>query len=69
MISIKRLGSNCFPTARSNGSKTTSLNGFEYVDLGLPSGTLWATMNVGASSETDYGLYFAWGETQGYTAS
>lgn len=41
-------------------------NGYEYVDLGLPSGTLWAKMNVGANSETNYGLYFAWGETQGY---
>lgn len=39
------------------------------VDLGLPSGTLWATMNVGATSETDFGLFFAWGDTQGYTAS
>jgi hypothetical protein len=37
--------------------------------LGLPSGTLWAKMNVGASTETDTGLYFAWGETQGYAAS
>ena len=36
------------------------------VDLGLPSGTLWAKKNLGASSETDYGLYFAWGETTGY---
>lgn len=44
-------------------------NGHEYVDLGLPSGTLWAKMNVGATSETDSGLYFAWGETEGYTAS
>ena len=44
-------------------------NGHAYVDFGLPSGTKWATMNVGANSETDYGLYFAWGETQGYTAS
>ena len=35
-----------------------------YVDLGLPSGTLWATMNIGASSPEDYGDYFAWGETQ-----
>ena len=35
----------------------------EWVDLGLPSGTLWATMNVGASSPEDYGDYFAWGET------
>ena len=41
-------------------------NGYEYVDLSLPSGTLWAKMNVGASSEKDAGLYFAWGETQGY---
>lgn len=41
-------------------------NGHAYVDLGLPSGTKWATMNVGATSETDYGLYFAWGETEGY---
>lgn len=37
-------------------------NGHEYVDLGLPSGTLWATMNVGADSPEDYGDYFAWGE-------
>ena len=33
-----------------------------YVDLGLPSGTLWATMNVGASSETDYGNYYMYGK-------
>ncbi len=36
----------------------------EYVDLGLPSGTLWATRNVGASTPEDYGDYFAWGETE-----
>lgn len=47
---------------------TDPANGHEYVDLGLPSGTKWATMNVGASSETDAGLYFQWGDTQGYTA-
>ncbi len=35
----------------------------EYVDLGLPSGTLWATTNVGATNPEDYGDYFAWGET------
>ena len=35
-----------------------------YVDLGLPSGTLWATCNVGAESPEGYGDYFAWGETQ-----
>ena len=38
-------------------------DGHEYVNLGLPSGTLWATHNVGASRPEDYGDYFAWGET------
>ena len=41
--------------------------GYEYGDLGLPSGTLWATSNIGAHSPEEYGLYFAWGEIQGYT--
>lgn len=40
-----------------------TLNGHDYVDLGLPSGTLWATCNVGADSIGDYGDRFAWGET------
>ena len=40
-------------------------NGHEYVEIG---GLKWATMNIGASQPSDYGLYFAWGETQGYTA-
>ena len=40
------------------------IDGHEYVDLGLPSGTLWATCNVGASKPEEYGDYFAWGETQ-----
>ena len=35
----------------------------EYVDLGLPSKTLWATTNIGASSPEGFGYYFAWGET------
>ncbi len=34
-----------------------------YVDLGLPSGLLWATCNIGANSPEEYGDYFAWGET------
>ena len=49
-------------------SKDINNNGYDYVDLDLPSGTLWATKNVGASSPSDYGLYFQWGDTQGYTA-
>ena len=47
--------------------KKINNNGFDYVDLGLPSGTLWAIMNVGASKPSDFGLYFQWGDTQGYT--
>ncbi len=37
-------------------------NGHAYVDLGLPSGTKWATMNVGATSETEYGNYYQYGK-------
>ena len=36
----------------------------EAIDLGLPSGLKWATMNVGATSPEDYGGYYAWGETE-----
>lgn len=39
-------------------------NGHDYVDLGLPSGTKWATANIGASVPEDYGNYYAWGETE-----
>lgn len=46
----------CFITHEDNGG--------DWVDLGLPSGLLWATRNVGANSPEDYGAYFAWGETQ-----
>ena len=38
-------------------------NGYPYVDLGLPSGLKWATMNIGATSETEVGDYFMWGST------
>ena len=37
---------------------------YEAVDLGLPSGVKWATMNVGATSPEEYGDYFAWGEVE-----
>ena len=39
-------------------------NGHEFVDLGLPSGLLWATCNVGAYSPSETGGYYAWGETK-----
>lgn len=40
------------------------IGGHDYVDLGLPSGTLWATYNVGATSPYEKGDYFAWGEVE-----
>ena len=46
---------------------TASYNGQPYVDLGLPSGTLWATCNVGAPSPECVGDYFAWGENGFYS--
>lgn len=48
--------------------KNINNNGFYYVDLDLPSGTLWAQTNVGAEMPSDAGLYFQWGDTVGYTA-
>lgn len=45
-------------------SASGTINGHEYVDLGLPSGIKWATCNVGANKPSDYGNYYAWGETE-----
>lgn len=45
------------------GDPTGTLNGHDWVDLGLPSGTRWATCNVGSTTPEGYGDYFAWGET------
>lgn len=53
-----------------NGGRDVHYNPYEiedeYVDLGLPSGTKWARWNLGARKETDYGLFYAWGEIIGY---
>ena len=49
--------------------KILSGSSLEFVDLGLPSGNLWATCNIGASKPEEAGLYFAWGETNGYRVS
>lgn len=51
----------------SNGYEpSVAPGGAQAIDLGLPSGTLWANMNVGATTAEGAGLYFAWGETMGY---
>ena len=48
--------------------KTDDYASLETVDLGLPSKLKWAKCNIGANSEEESGLYFQWGDTQGYTA-
>ena len=57
----------CFTVTAVNEevSSTTEdpYNGYEYVDLGLPSGLKWATCNIGASEPEECGNYYAWGET------
>lgn len=45
-----------------------ALNIPEFVDLDLPSGNKWMKCNIGAKKETDYGLYFQFGDTVGYSA-
>lgn len=50
-------------TTATVGDPTGTLNGYDWVDLGLPSGIKWATCNVGATTSEAYGDYFAWGET------
>ena len=40
------------------------VNGHKFIDLCLPSGTLWAETNVGAETATDAGNYYAWGEIE-----
>lgn len=53
------------PNGPNHGNdQGNELNGHEYVDLGLPSGTLWATCNVGSETPEGYGGYYAWGETE-----
>lgn len=46
----------------ANQSGNGSESNHEYVDLGLPSGTLWSTCNIGSETPYDFGLYFRWGE-------
>lgn len=53
-------------TVPAQNSVTTHANGVEFVDLGLPSGRLWAKCNVGANQPSEYGLYFQWADTKGY---
>lgn len=66
------IASSCEENKPNNNGSSTPLtanvtgteSGYEYVDLGLPSGIMWATCNVGASSPKDYGEYYAYGELE-----
>lgn len=60
---IERLGLTC-NLMDEDGKIRHFQSGYEYVEIG---GIKWATCNVGAKKETDRGLYFQWGDTQGYT--
>lgn len=63
VLLVALVGSMGFTPNKVEQTGNGSYNGHEYVDLGLPSGTLWATCNVGANNPEDYGNYYAWGET------
>ena len=53
----------------NNNNQEIQLSNNEYVDLGLPSGTLWYNKNLGANSPTARGAYYSWGNIEGYVAS
>lgn len=65
---VKRMVSHAIGDLDTSNTMSTDghLPEHEYVDLGLPSGTLWATENIKDADGNE--LYFAWGETRGYTA-
>lgn len=63
---VRAYATNSAGTAYGSEMSFSTLSGgggMQYVDLGLPSGLLWATCNVGANAPEEYGQYFAWGET------
>ena len=53
----------------NDNNQEIQLSNDEYVDLGLPSGTLWYNKNLGANSPTARGAYYSWGNKEGYVAS
>ena len=60
-------GSSRFTDENEEITYNVNSNNHNYVDLCLPSGTLWSSMNLGASSIQDEGLWYTWGGLQGYT--
>ena len=58
------LAASLFLTTSCTTTSKCAIDGHEYVDLGLPSKTVWATCNVGANKAEEYGNFYAWGETK-----
>ena len=56
-------GTGCTSKKEQTSNNMNLVVEHEYVDLGLPSGIKWAICNLGAAKPTEYGDYFAWGET------
>jgi hypothetical protein len=72
-IAMKMLAKDCFLSedviekllsVKNKSRRSGILEGHEYVDLGLPSGTFWATCNVGAETPECEGNFYAWGELE-----
>lgn len=66
--SISELKASLAETKREVTTVSRFVEAPQFVDLDLPSGTLWMDRNIGAKKETDYGLYFQFGDTVGYSA-
>ncbi len=63
-VEVSADGTSASDAVEAPADECVIVNGHQFVDLGLPSGLLWAKTNIGAETEADYGSYFAWGETQ-----
>lgn len=62
-----KISRNTKPASQESYTKLSvsgSINGHDYVDLGLPSGRRWATCNIGSKTPSGYGDYFSWAETK-----
>lgn len=66
--SISELKASLAETKREVTTVSRFVEAPQFVDLDLPSGTLWMDRNIGAKNEWDYGLYFQFGDTVGYSA-
>ena len=64
MLTVALVGATGCTKSDNQNNGDGTYNGHDYVDLGLPSGTLWATCNVGSDTPENYYDYFSWGETE-----